>query len=164
MGNQLGANHPDVANRAAYVGIVFAFGFTLIAACLEWFFPSILIKLDFNPNQIHNLEMFHVATKFLAIAAIFQLVESARLTLFGALRALKDTQFTLLTSFIAFWCIAIPFGYVFSNYINFGVYGYWWALSISAFFNTVLLYWRYRKQINKCFVKKMEGNEIQYSV
>ncbi len=153
MGNQLGANHPDVANRAAYVGIIFAFGFTLVAACLEWFFPNVLIKFDFNPNQLHNKAMFHVAVGFLAIAAVFQLMESVRLTLFGALRALKDTRFTLLISFIAFWCIAIPFGYVFSNYLNFGIYGYWWALAMSAFFNTVLMYWRYRNKMKASLVE-----------
>lgn len=149
MSNQLGAKHADIANRAAYVGIVLSVGFILIVVCLEWFYPHVLIALDFNPNQIHNAIMINMSIKFLAVAAIFQLVESVRIPLFGALRALKETNFTLFTSFIGFWCIGIPSGNFFHKYLGVGVYGYWLGLALGAVINALLLYWRYRKKITE---------------
>ncbi len=147
MSNQLGAGHPDVANRAAYIGIILSVGFTLIVAWMEWFYPKILIGLDFNLNQIHNTAMINMAIHTLAIAAFFQLAESIRISLFGALRALKETKFTLFTSFIGFWCVGILGGYVLDHYFEIGTYSYWYALALGAFFNALLLYWRYRIKI-----------------
>lgn len=118
-----------------------------IVACIEWFYPHLLIDLDFNPNQVHNTLMINMAIQFLAIAAIFQLAESIRIPLFGALRALKTTKFTLFTSFIGFWCIGILCGTIFQHYFDIGAHSYWWWLSLGAIFNALLLYWRYRTKM-----------------
>ena len=38
-----------------------------------------------------------------AVSALFQIIEGTRISLFGALRALRDTNFTLLVSIISFF-------------------------------------------------------------
>lgn len=143
MGNQIGAKNLIAANSAVLAGLILSFSFIFFVAIIEWLFPHWLIQLDFNPTRLHDPAMVQMTVSFLAIAAFFQLCESLRLTLFGALRALKDTHFTLFSSFIAFWGVAIPLGYLLANVFSMGAYGYWWALSISGIPNILLLFWRY---------------------
>jgi MATE family multidrug resistance protein len=81
------------------------------------------------------------------ICAIFQIVEAMRITLFGALRGLKDTRFTLSMSIISFWAIALPLGYLLTTYTGLGASGYWWGMVFGAGVGVVLLFWRFKARI-----------------
>jgi MATE family multidrug resistance protein len=83
------------------------------------------------------------------ISAIFQIVEATRIAFFGALRGLKDTKFTLLTSAMSFWCIALPIGYLLATYAQIGGIGYWWGMVMGAAFSVVLLSWRFKSKIKR---------------
>jgi len=120
MGHLLGAKEVDAAKRAAYMGILIATSFMSIIAIFYWFFPSMLISADFNVHDPKNLEIVQDIKKFFMISAVFQIFEATRISLFGALRALKETHFTLLASIISFWCIALPLGYLLATYFHFG--------------------------------------------
>ncbi len=146
MGHLLGANEFNGAKRSAYAGIILSLVFMLLIAQLYWFFPGILISVDLNINNHANSETVHLATLFLFICGFFQIFESIRLSLFGALRGLKDTKFTLITSIIGFWCISLPIGYLFSIPLSFGGAGFWWAMVAGAFCSVILLYKRF------CFI------------
>jgi len=148
MGHLLGANEINAAKRAAYSGIIFSLIFMMIIAILYWLFPKWLISVDLNINNPINSEVVHLATLFLFISAFFQILESMRLSLFGALRGLKDTQFTLITSIICFWCIALPIGYLFSIPLDHGGQGFWWAMVAGAFLSVVLLFKRFNLMIS----------------
>jgi MATE family multidrug resistance protein len=148
MGNEIGANNLAAANRAAYAGIFVAVSLTLIVAGLELFAPYLLIKLDFSTTR-QQPAVLHFAVQFLAIAALVQLIESIRISYFGALRAFKDTHFPMLSSFVAFWCIAIPLGYWLAIPMHFGAVGLWWALAGSALVNLAILILRYRHDYKK---------------
>jgi MATE family multidrug resistance protein len=151
MGNELGAKNIVSANRAVYAGIYVALSLTLIVVLLELFAPHWLISLDFSNTQQHAV-ISHFAVQFLAVAAVFQLMESIRICFFGALRAFKDTHFPMISSFIAFWGIAIPLGYWLAIPLNFGAVGLWWALAASGLINLSILILRYRHDYRK--VKK----------
>jgi MATE family multidrug resistance protein len=49
------------------------------------------------------------------------------MSLFGALRGLKDTHFTLLISILTFWGIALPLGYLLATYFHLAGTGLWWV-------------------------------------
>ncbi len=147
MGHQIGAKNYQGANRAAYAGLILSFGLTFLAACSEWFLPRQLIAVDLGGMSISDSELIALTIQFLAIAAVFQLTESLRITLFGALRALEDTRFTLFTSFIAFWCIAIPMGFMIDKLFHFDASSYWVGLTLSGMMSVSLLYWRFRRMM-----------------
>jgi MATE family multidrug resistance protein len=109
-----------------------------------------LISIDLNIHDPVNAETVHLATLFLFISAFFQIFESIRLSLFGALRGLKDTRFTLITSIISFWCIALPLGYLFSIPLDYGGAAFWWAMTAGALIGIILLYRRF------CFMIKTQ--------
>lgn len=153
MGHLLGAKDINAARQTAHAGIIFCLVFMIIVAQLYWFFPQALISVDLSINNALNLETIRYATLFLFICAFFQILESVRLALFGALRALKDTRFTLITSIICFWCISLPVGYLFSIPLGFGGQGFWWAMVAGAFCGVILLIRRFNVMIKKQLIK-----------
>src|SRR3990167_10352903 len=120
----------------------------IIAICY-WSFPSLLISLDFNVHNPNNFSIVSDIKKLLAICAVFQIFEAVRISLFGALRALKDTSFTLLISIISFWCLALPIGYLLATYFQLSGAGLWWGMVIGAGFSVCILLWRFHARINQ---------------
>ena len=112
MGHLLGAGDVASAERTGYLGMCLSALLMLVVAIFYWSVPNTLISIDFNVLDLNNLELVQIATQLLAISAVFQFFESIRISLFGALRAVKDTRFTLFISIISFWGIALPVGYL----------------------------------------------------
>ena len=158
MGNQLGAKHYQNAYRALYAGALVSVLGIVIPVLLYWFAPQYLINLDINPQHTNSAAISAYVIKFFAIAAVFQLIEALRISLFGALRALKDTRFTLFTSFITFWCISLPIGYVLADLFHVGPSGYWWAMVLGAACNTLLLLFRYRSKFAQFIENQPAGS------
>ncbi len=141
MGHLLGADDYQAAERATYIGVSIMFILIFISALCYWFLPYQLIGWDLNVNNPNNAKIISYAKSFLAVSAVFQLLESIRVMLFGSLCALKDTRFTLIISILSFWCIALPLGYFFSTY---GATGFWYGIVIGSTFSSSVLIWRFR--------------------
>lgn len=147
MGHLLGAHEVASAERAAYAGICIAFIIMLIAAIFYWFLPILLISIDFDIKVPMNKDITTLAVNFLFICAIFQLIECVRITLFGALRGLRDTHFTLIISIISFWGISLPLGYYLTSYVGLGGAGLWWGLIVGVTCSIPVLFWRFKYKI-----------------
>ena len=81
------------------------------------------------------------------IGALFQIVEAIRISLFGALRGLKDTHFTLLISILSFWGISLPVGYLLATYFHFAGVGLWWGMVLGSTIGIILLSYRLKSKI-----------------
>ncbi|MBV9575713.1 MAG: MATE family efflux transporter [Gammaproteobacteria bacterium] len=147
MGHQLGANQIQDAERTAFTGVSLSVIFMLLVAIFYWTIPKILIAVDLDNHLLQYDETIRLATQFLFIAAFFQIFESARIALFGALRALKDTRFTLLTSVISFWLIPLPIGYALAIFFNLGGAGLWWGMVLGASMSILLLNHRFKMRM-----------------
>lgn len=147
MGHLLGAKEAHAAKKAAYIGIGIAALLAIFVAIFYWLFPTILISADFDVHNSTNFEIVNIIKKLLVVSALFQIVEATRIAFFGALRGLKDTRFTLLTSIISFWCVAIPVGYIFAFYFKLGGAGFWWGMLMGASISVGLLQWRFKLKI-----------------
>jgi multidrug resistance protein, MATE family len=89
-----------------------------------------LLVIDFDINNPDNTGLVTMTKQFLAMSALFQIIEAARIAYFGSLRALKDTKFTMLTSILSFWCIALPIGYILAMILHMGGVGYWCGILV----------------------------------
>jgi len=152
MGHEIGAGNNASASRAAFAGIITAAIPLCIIAVLYWTIPQLFIAIDFDLHDKANAETIRLAIQFFAIAAFFQIIEAVRIALFGALRGLKDTRYTLFTSFISFWCIALPLGYILSIPLHLGGKGFWCAMLLGAICNAILLYRRLGRRIKSLIV------------
>lgn len=148
VGHSVGQNNKKAVNNATCVGIFYSTAFMLLVAIIYWGFPEKLIAIDFNVNDINNANLAMLTKEFLALAALVQLFEAPRFALFGALRGLKDTRFTLFTSVLVFWVIALPLGTIGLSY-GMGGYGIWWATILAEIIGIFLLIWQYRRIIQE---------------
>lgn len=148
MGHLIGANEITAAKRTTYAGLSISLFFMSFFAVIYWLWPSVLISIDFDVNSPENALIVSYTKQLFVISAVFQLLEASRITLFGALRALKDTNFTLVSSIISFWGIALPVGYLLATRFYFGGPGLWSGMAIGAGFSMSLLFWRFNSKIN----------------
>lgn len=147
MGHLLGAKDVNLAKRAGYTGIMLSAILMGIIAIVFWTFPSLLISVDLDLHSSSNANIINEIKILFAVSALFQIIEATRISLFGALRALKDTNFTLLASIISFWGIALPIGYTLATYFQLGGIGLWWGMVLGATCSVLLLYWRFKSKI-----------------
>jgi MATE family multidrug resistance protein len=147
MGHEFGAKNFYAAQYASFVGIGLTLCLMLLIALCYWYFPQTLISIDLNIHEENYAEIVQDAITFFAIAALFQIFEATRISLFGALRAIKDTRYTLITSIICFWGIALPMGYLFSYTYHLGGQGLWWGMVLGGIMNVLLLFYRLKKKM-----------------
>ena len=155
MGHLLGAKEIYYAERTAYLGVGFATIIAIFIALFYWFLPSFLISIDFNIHDPNNFAIVREIKQFLAISAIFQIFEAARIAFFGSLRGLKETKFTLLISILSFWFLALPLGYFLAMYLELGSIGFWWGMVIGAGFSVPLLQWRFKLKMRHYYKTKI---------
>lgn len=151
IGHTLGANQPHLAERAAYIGMAFALSFMMLVAISWWLVPKYYIGIDLDLAASKNAKIISYAIEFLAIGAFFQLIESVRFTLFGALRGMKDTRFTLLTSIISFWGISLPLGYLLATVFHLSGSGLWYGVVLGQFCGALILYARFRYKVRAMY-------------
>jgi MATE family multidrug resistance protein len=146
MGHLIGQKKLNAAKSAAYMGCVISGLFISIFSILFLCFPLFFISIDFDIHNPRNLEIITYAQQLFIACAFFQLFEAIRITLFGVLRSLKDTRYTLATSIISFWGIALPFGYWLLN--SHGcISGLWISMTLGAIAGMCMLYRRFLKMI-----------------
>jgi MATE family multidrug resistance protein len=149
MGHQIGAKQFSDVKRTAITGVYVSTFFMCCVAIIYWTIPRVLISVDFNLLNPSYAETIRLAIDFLFLAAFFQILECIRITLFGALRALKDTHFTLLTSILSFWGVALPLGYCLAKYLDLGGNGIWYGMIVGGAFSVLLLHWRFNYKIRR---------------
>lgn len=147
MGFLLGAEQPKSAEKAAYLGVGLSAALGVVAAIFYWVLPGLLIAVDVNIHDPKNAEFVVLSRSFLAICAWYQLIEAVRIAFFGALRGLKDTNFSLISSVIGFWFIAMPLGYWLAIYLKFGSLGFWWAMILGSVVSALMLGQRFRMKV-----------------
>jgi MATE family multidrug resistance protein len=87
---------------------------------------------------IQDPEVLKIGAELIIIAGFFQLSDGIQVIGLGCLRGLSDVLVPTLITLVAYWVIAIPFGYYLGLTLGMGPAGTWWALlaglSISAIF------------------------------
>ena len=147
MGHLLGAKEVNSAKQACFAGVFISTILMGVIAIGYWCFPALLISVDLDVKNPNNFELVDDIKTLFAISALFQIIEAIRISLFGALRALKDTNFTLLISIISFWFIALPIGYLLAEKFHFGAIGLWYGMVMGATISVFLLSWRFKSKI-----------------
>ncbi|MFA6962100.1 MAG: MATE family efflux transporter [Opitutaceae bacterium] len=92
---------------------------------------------------VHDPEVVALAVRLLVVAAIFQLFDGAQVIGSGALRGLSDVRVPAMFSFIAYWLLAIPGGYLLGLHTTVGAVGIWIGLASGLAVTAVLMAWRF---------------------
>ena len=143
VGNEAGAGRVAQARRAGLVGMGLSAGVMLAFAALELLSPRTVFSVFVNVNDPTNAELLAVATGFLGIAALFQLMDGLQVTANGALRGLQDTRVPLLVSLVAYWVVGLGLGSVLAFGLGLGARGLWFGLTAGLTFAGLALVGRF---------------------
>lgn len=140
VGLSIGAGDRPGAIRAGWIAILLGVGFMAAMAIVFWLAGAPLVGL-FVADA--SSPVFALAVSYLAIAAMFQLVDGAQAVANGALRGLKDTAVPMVLAAIGYWACGLPAAIWFGFYTGLRGIGVWTGLSVGLAVAAFLLVWRF---------------------
>lgn len=144
IGNQMGLKdrrNLRIAGFSSFGLVTILMGiFSLTFIALRNVLPALYIEND-------AVQM--TASTLLIIAAAFQISDGVQAVGLGVLRGLQDVKVPTLITFVSYWLIAIPIGYVFAFIIGWGVNGIWYALSLGLTIAAIFNMWRFNRLSKK---------------
>jgi MATE family multidrug resistance protein len=108
VGQRLGANQPELAEKSTYTGLRWSFGYLCVVATAYLLIPETLVGLfesDRDPEKFAAVAK--IVPTLLMCVAIYSLADSVNLTFAFALRGAGDTQFVSLLTFALAWPIMV---------------------------------------------------------
>jgi MATE family multidrug resistance protein len=137
----LGSGRRDLLRPIGFGGLAFAAvlagGFALAFA-----FAGGALARGFS----HDPAVTALATRLLVVAAIFQLFDAAQVVGSGVLRGLTDVRVPTILTFVAYWVLALPVGYLLAFRAGFGPAGIWSGLAVGLACASVLLWLRFDRR------------------
>jgi len=144
VGNQLGKKNYRVMKKAALT--LMAMGTVLMVV----FATGFILGKDMLPLLYNDQpEVVSVASSLLIMAALFQLSDGVQVISLGALRGMKDVKIPTLITFLAYWVVALPLGYVLAFKYDYGADGIWFALFLGLTIAAVWVFFRFIRLANK---------------
>lgn len=108
VGQRLGANRPDLAERSTYVGLGLMFFYMVIVAGVYLAFPHALVSLFHDSSTSAQFaDIAAIVPSLLVCVAIYSLADAVNLTFAFALRGAGDTLFVSLLTFGLAWPIMV---------------------------------------------------------
>lgn len=107
VGHRLGERNVEGARIASHVGIIVGIVIAVFTALFTVIFREYIATL-YTDNQ----DVIKVAMQLLIIAAIYQVTDTIQVIAAGALRGYKDMKAIFYCTFIAYWMLGFPIGYI----------------------------------------------------
>lgn len=148
VGQGYGAHDINAINHSRRVGLTAT---TLVASCTALLL--LLFRESIAAIYSKDLDVQHLAAQLMLFAVVYQIADALQVGAAGCLRGIQDTRSPMLLTLIAYWLVAIPFGYVAGSTEllgkAWGAYGYWAGLVLGLTVASILLNWKLSQQINK---------------
>lgn len=138
-GNNFGGNDLAGLRLSAISSYHIVIAFMSITAMLFIAFNRVLPFMYTSDQAVIT-----IAAQLLIIAGFFQLFDGTQVVGLGILRGMGDVNIPTWITFLAYWVLGLPFGYVLGITLNYGVYGIWYGLTLGLLVSSVLLYFRFR--------------------
>ncbi len=94
---------------------------------------------------VTDVAVIALATRMLAVAALFQMVDGMQVIGASCLRAISDVKVPTLLTFAAYWVVALPLGYLLGVRGSLGAVGVWIGIASGLALAAVLLPWRFAR-------------------
>lgn len=143
VGRAFGANDREGVTRAGWTAFVLGVGFMALVALVMLFAPRALIWAFIDLDDPVNLPVVELAVTFLALAALFQIVDGAQAVGGGMLRGLHDTTVPMIYAAIGYWAIGMSLGVALAFPLGFDGVGIWIGLSVGLAVVAVLFITRW---------------------
>lgn len=148
VGQAIGRKSTRNAEVAGHVGMLTCMGVMCVSALAFWLFPEKIIGLYIEVNDSKNFEVVKFTIGFLAIAALFQIVDGLQVSASAALRGLKDTTAAMLLTLISYWGVGAISGWIFCFEMGFGGNGLWFGMTLGLATAALLLSIRFQRKVH----------------
>ena len=138
VGNAVGRKSMVDIRRAGMIGIGMIFIVQIFLASFMFLFPEMVINLYTNDVKVQE-----IALVLILFAAIFQLSDGVQVAAAGALRGIKDTQFLMYSTIIAFWLFGFAASWWFCFEKDMGAAGLWIGLILGLTVAAILNFIRF---------------------
>jgi multidrug resistance protein, MATE family len=141
VGNHVGADRRDDAQRTAWLAFALGGGVMLISAAILISTRSAIPGL-----YTDDLEVVMLAASIVPIAAAFQLFDGLQVVGGGILRGTGDTLAAAIFNAVAYYGVALPLGAYLVLVAGYGLTAIWWslALGLALVAGTLVLWVRFR--------------------
>ena len=142
VGLAAGRGDAEAVRRAS--GAAFAVGIlcTGVSALLFLLLPATLVGLFLDPAEPETPAVLAAGVSFLAIAALFQLVDGAQVVAMGCLRGLKDTRVPMYIAGFGYWLVGLPLSCLLGFWFGMEGVGIWIGLAAGlAVTGVILVVW-----------------------
>ncbi|MEL7291056.1 MAG: MATE family efflux transporter [Pseudomonadota bacterium] len=138
VGHKLGESSVHGATVASRVGLLVAIILSLFTALL-----TLLFREQVSLLYTDNRAVIELAMQLLVLAAVYQVTDAIQVVAAGALRGYKDMAAIFNRTFIAYWILGLPMGYILAmtDWIvePMGAHGFWFGFIIGLSSAAVLL-------------------------
>jgi len=149
-GHEIGKKDPYSARFVCITGISFAMSAAVCTLIFTRFCPEFIASLYTEDKEVIKIAVFLLKT-----AALYQVSDALMVISQSGLRGYKDANVTFLLTFVAYWVITLPIGYLISmtDWIvsPMGARGFWLSLilglTVSGVFLGIRLYFVSKKFI-----------------
>jgi MATE family multidrug resistance protein len=144
VGQRLGADRPDLAEKSTYTGLKWAFGYMGVVAAIYLLLPGVLVSVfesDHDPETFARLAA--IVPGLLVCVAAYSLADAVNLTFAFALRGAGDTRFVTVATFCLAWPIMVIPTYLVVR-AGGSVYLTWWFATAHVFAMATCFFFRFR--------------------
>nr|WP_282437322.1 MATE family efflux transporter [Vibrio amylolyticus] len=148
VGHKLGEQDTEGAKIASHVGLIVGVCLSVFTAILTFVFKESIAEL-----YTDNRAVITIAVQLLIFATIYQCADAIQVIAAGALRGYKDMTAIFNRTFIAYWLLGLPIGYILAmtDWIvePMGAHGFWIGfivgLSSAAILLGIRLHWMHKQ-------------------
>ncbi|MCZ8345804.1 MAG: MATE family efflux transporter [Leptospiraceae bacterium] len=140
VGQNLGAGHPDRAERSVWVTGFWNMIFLILVSVFYLFYSENLIQLFSS-----DLEVIQIGASWLKIISYSYFVYAWWMVATQAFNGSGDTLTPTKINLVFFWMIQIPLAFTLSKGLNFGYIGVFWAIMISETLVGLFTFWLFTK-------------------
>jgi MATE family multidrug resistance protein len=135
--------------RAGWLALIIGTGFACCAATLLILMPRTLVSAFLDLSDPANARTASLAVSFLAVAALFQIVDATQAVGAGVLRGVQDTKVPMLFALIGYWVVGIGVGTLLAFPFGMAGVGIWLGLAsgLGAVAILLLIRWTMRERI-----------------
>lgn len=135
--------------RAGWLALMIGTGFAICAAAALILIPRTLVSAFLDLSDPANAQTASLAISFLAVAALFQLVDAAQAVGAGVLRGIQDTKVPMIFALVGYWVIGIGIGILLAFPFRMQGLGIWLGLAsgLGAVALLLITRWSLRERI-----------------
>jgi multidrug resistance protein, MATE family len=138
VGNFVGKKDIMGTRKAGFVALGLAF--SIMSVCGVCF---VLLKNVLPALYIDDSAVIKITADLLLIVAFFEIFDGTQAVALGVLRGITDVKLPTIITFVAYWVVALPLGYLLGFPLGFGVQGVWIGLSVGLIVSATMLTLRF---------------------